>query len=504
MSFVRLERVSFAFRDSVPILDQIDLQLSQGWSGLVGENGAGKTTLLRLLAQELSPDSGRVHVEPAGARIALCPQVLEKPGTDVEALAERADGEARRLKAQLGLDAEGLSRWSTLSPGQRKRWQVGAALARDPDVVLLDEPTNHMDAEARELLVAALRRFRGIGLLVSHDRALLEALADRTVRVVRGRVEVFALPYSKARAAWEAQAREAFCRRSCAQEEARRASRKLADARREREAAEQSLSNRGRAPKDREARSMGAKNLRGWAEARLGRQVRRQRESAERAAEAIPRVSVEADLGRSVFLGFERAPRPVLLSLDEPELRAGPALLLQDVKVQLRQGDRVRLEGFNGSGKSTLLAALCARSTLPPERLLLLPQELPSGAGAALLHEVRGLEREERGRVLSLAAALGADPARLLASEEPSPGEARKLWLALGLGRHAWAAVLDEPTNHLDLPTLERLEEALAAYPGAILLVTHDDHFAARCTRTVWRVDARRVETSRACREPRP
>ena len=71
----------------------------------------------------------------------------------------------------------------------------------------------------------------------------------------------------------------------------------------------------------------------------------------------------------------------------------------------------------------------------------------------------------------------------------------RKLLLALGLGRHAWALVLDEPTNHLDLPTVERLEEALAAYPGALLLVTHDEAFAARCSSMTWRIVAGRVET---------
>jgi ATPase subunit of ABC transporter with duplicated ATPase domains len=96
--------------------------------------------------------------------------------------------------------------------------------------------------------------------------------------------------------------------------------------------------------------------------------------------------------------------------------------------------------------------------------------------------------------VLSLVAALGSDPARLLASADPSPGEARKLCLALGLGRHAWALALDEPTNHLDLPTVERLEEALAAFPGAILLVTHDPAFAARCTVSRWKVGGGRVE----------
>jgi ATPase subunit of ABC transporter with duplicated ATPase domains len=195
-----------------------------------------------------------------------------------------------------------------------------------------------------------------------------------------------------------------------------------------------------------------------------------------------------------VFLVYERAPRPVLLSLDLEEVGAGPAPLLRDVHVRLRREDRVWLEGPNGAGKSTLLAALRERATLPPERVLHLPQELPAGAGAQLLAEVRDLPDEVRGRVLSLVGALGTDPARLLASADPSPGEARKLLLALGMGRHAWALLLDEPTNHLDLPTLERLEEALVAYPGALLLVTHDAQLAARCTASRWHVDHGRVE----------
>jgi ATPase subunit of ABC transporter with duplicated ATPase domains len=82
---------------------------------------------------------------------------------------------------------------------------------------------------------------------------------------------------------------------------------------------------------------------------------------------------------------------------------------------------------------------------------------------------------------------------RLLASPSPSPGEARKLALALGLAQHAWCVVLDEPTNHFDLPSIERLEEALAAYPGALVLVSHDDAFATRLTTRSWRIHEGRI-----------
>jgi ATPase subunit of ABC transporter with duplicated ATPase domains len=163
--------------------------------------------------------------------------------------------------------------------------------------------------------------------------------------------------------------------------------------------------------------------------------------------------------------------------------------------VVVRRHDRLRMEGVNGSGKSTFLRALLAGNKLPKDRLLFVPQELPTGRGEELLEEVRSLVPDDRGRVLSLVAALGTDPARLLASGAPSPGESRKLLLALGLARHVWGLVLDEPTNHLDLPTIERLEEALVAYPGAILLVTHDDHFARRCTQRTWRIEGQRIVT---------
>jgi ATPase subunit of ABC transporter with duplicated ATPase domains len=91
---------------------------------------------------------------------------------------------------------------------------------------------------------------------------------------------------------------------------------------------------------------------------------------------------------------------------------------------------------------------------------------------------------------LAIVAALGVDPDDLLASAHPSPGEARKLAIALGLGVGAWVMVLDEPTNHLDLPAVERIESALDAYPGALLVVTHDDTFGTRTTNTIWRLES--------------
>jgi ATPase subunit of ABC transporter with duplicated ATPase domains len=135
---------------------------------------------------------------------------------------------------------------------------------------------------------------------------------------------------------------------------------------------------------------------------------------------------------------------------------------------------------------------------VPSDRLLVLPQELDSAQELALLEAARALDPEARGRLFALVAALGVEPRRLLESQRPSPGEARKLALALGLARRAWLLVLDEPTNHLDLPSIERLEDALAAYPGALVLATHDPALAARCTNLCWRIRERRVDVEGA------
>jgi ATPase subunit of ABC transporter with duplicated ATPase domains len=257
---------------------------------------------------------------------------------------------------------------------------------------------------------------------------------------------------------------------------------------------------------DNEARSMAAKNLARWAEARAGRTVQVVREELERARGEVPAIERDRTLGGKVFATYERAPHPVLFHLDEDELHAAPNrdhVVLRDVRLTIGRDDRVRIVGDNGAGKTTLLRALLSSRR---DGVLYLPQELPPDEAAALVVRLRSLDEQERGRVLAVFSALGSDPERVLAHRKGdplpienkaalSPGEARKLALAMGLGRHVWALVLDEPTNHLDLPTIERLEHALVAYPGCVVVVTHDDAFAQVVTNRMLRVTGGAVMT---------
>ncbi|MFO0744223.1 MAG: ATP-binding cassette domain-containing protein [Myxococcota bacterium] len=187
---ISLEAVAYA-HGPTPIFEGLDLVLAPGWTGLVGPNGAGKTTLLRLIAGELRPDSGSLRLTPRDARVAWLVQVLDHPTPAIAAFAEDDARDAVRRRAELELAPRDLARWPSLSPGERRRWQLGAALDAAPDVLLLDEPEGHLDAGGRALLVRALRSFGGIGVLVAHDRALLDAVTTTTVELRGGRARTF-------------------------------------------------------------------------------------------------------------------------------------------------------------------------------------------------------------------------------------------------------------------------------------------------------------------------
>ncbi len=495
MSSLHLSHLSFAYTSALPLFDGVDLDLGSGWTGIVGPNGSGKTTLLRLLAGELAPTRGSISTVPPNAVIALCRQRIDDPDGRIRSLAESWEGGAADLRGRLQLEPSDLERWSSLSPGERKRWQIAAALVAEPDILVADEPTNHLDRQARDLLAAALGRFRGAGLLVSHDRRFLDELTERTVRLVPGRVELWSGGYSVAKRAWEAVEAETADSLQRAKATHKRTAARMARAARDRAGAEAQMIRERRTAsiKDHDTRGAMRTGRLAAVERMLGRRVEVLREAAKRTQQAVEAFDVSRSHGGSIGFTGEAAPKEWVVRLDLDRLEAGGVRLTGEIHLGVRRTDRIWVTGHNGAGKTTLLCELVAAAALPPERVLHLDQELSEEDARERLAAIRALDTERRGRVLALVSLLGVDPDRLLASDDPSPGEARKITMAYGLATEAWLIVLDEPTNHLDLPSIERLEEALDGYSGALVLVTHDDALAARLTTTEWRIEGGEV-----------
>jgi ATP-binding cassette, subfamily F, member 3 len=466
---------------------------------LAGPNGAGKTTLLRQLAGQVSIDGGELALQK-GTRIALHDQrppalspsplreyvlsgtadlaaveeelrTLEnamaagdhEPATmrrysEAQARLEHAGGYDWRDRAAavvrgLGFTDADLDRpLSTFSGGELTRASLARALASQPDLLLLDEPTNHLDIESLEWLEAMLKTLDAAVILVAHDRWFLEAVTTAVLELEGGKSVYFP-------GAWHVWRREA----------AARAIHQAKTAIRQAEQIE-----------------------------RLERFVERFRYKASKARQAqmkikqikkLEAVRVYKPEERKRGLGFEflkpaRSGRDVAV-VEDLSLRAGDKELLQHASFAIERGEHVALVGPNGSGKTTLLETLLGQREAAGGKL-----RLGHGVEAAYFSQHEA-ELDERGSVLDAAMSgtgLKRPEAQNLLGRflfsgwdehekrvaVLSGGERRRLALAIAVASGANFLVLDEPTNHLDLESREALEAALEAFPGTVLLVSHD------------------------------
>jgi ATPase subunit of ABC transporter with duplicated ATPase domains len=484
--FLQFSDVTFYY-DAVgsPIFDRLSFECHDGWTGVIGANGSGKTTLLRLACRELTPQSGCVR---SSSGVIYCPQRTDDPPHELNNFLDANDAEAATLRRQLLTQADWAGRWSSLSHGERKRAQIAVALWGRPAVFALDEPTNHIDVEARRLLATALHSFKGVGLLVSHDRELLDALCRRCLSLHPPHVVMRPGGYTEGAALQEAERQRAMLLHAQARRELQRLRREAVERRQEAARADRKRSKRNLAPGDSDGREKIDRARVTGKDGKAGRLLSQLDGRLRQAEQSLKSIHIERERSLGIHMRGEPIGRRMLFQLPEGALELGPDRTLSYPRLEMERDSRVAIMGPNGSGKTTLVRHILANLELPGDRTVYLPQEVPALRGVEVIAETRRLPAGQLGDVMSYVSRLGSDPERLLETQQPSPGEVRKLMLALGVSRKPHLIVMDEPTNHLDLPSIECLEEALDACLCGLLLVSHDLYFLRRLCRTRWEI----------------
>ena len=516
-SAISLRDVSLEWPDGSSALSHLTVSFGVGRIGVVGANGSGKSTLLKIIAGELAPTSGSVRVT---AETAYLPQdlILRSDATVADLLGIRArtdalaaiergstdpgdydtlgddwdvEARARQVLAEAGLEDLGLNRdVDTLSGGEVILTAIAGLRLREAPITLLDEPTNNLDRDARSRLHGLVRDWPGTILIVSHDTALLE-LMDTTAELHDHTVTVFGGPLSEYREYIRS-------RQESAQQDLRSAQQDLKVQQRQRLDTETKVARRSRYGKTNTnlpkillgARKRGAQETAGRLRTEGDHKIDDARRAVENAAELV------------------RDDKHIRIELPDPDVPAGRRLAeihSGDTTIVIAGPERVALTGANGVGKTSLLRTLWkpeppdngpyavahtdhigylaqrlddlddtasvldnVRSAVPgvPPNLVRARLAQFLLRGDAVDRPVGGLSGGERFRVALARLLLATPPVQLL--------------------------VLDEPTNNLDLDSVDQLVEALSAYRGGMLVVSHDDEFLARLgiSRSLVLVDA--------------
>jgi ATP-binding cassette subfamily F protein 3 len=501
---LRITDISYSV-DGRPLIENATAVIPTGHKvGLVGRNGTGKTTLFRLIRGELTLDGGTIEL-PRAARIGGVAQ--EAPGTDISLLdtvlaadterasllaeaehahdahriaeiqtrladidAWSAEGRATAILKGLGFtDEETRMPCADFSGGWRMRVALAAVLFSAPDLLLLDEPTNYLDLEGALWLEAYLVKYPHTVIIVSHDRELLNRsvgailhLEDRKLTFYSGPYDQFARQRAEKRALMASAAKKQDLKRAHLQAFVDRFKAKASKA--------------------------------------------KQAQSRVKMLEKMETIRVPEDAARTVFTFPEpEALSPPIITTEDAAVGYGNRIVLHGLNLRIDQDDRIALLGRNGEGKSTLSKFLSGRLTAARGRMVT-SSKLRIGFFAQ--HQVEELrvdetplqhilrERPEEGQARARARLAGFGLMAAQAETEVgrlSGGQKARLSLLLATLPAPHLLILDEPTNHLDIESREALVEALTAYTGAVILVSHDMHLLSLVADRLWLVKDGRV-----------
>ena len=456
------------------LLDGCSLAIGEGEKiGLIGINGTGKSTLLKVMAGIDPPDSGIV-TRTGGVRVAYLPQnplfdgettvlqqvmkgvaIDEERAKDAKVIQQADEYQCKSILNQLGL-GDYDQKIAQLSGGQKRRVALACALAAEAEVLILDEPTNHIDSEMVDWLEGYLKRFQGALLMVTHDRYFLERVVNRIVELDHGKLYSYPANYSQ------------YLELKAQREEMALAT----------ERKRQSLYRKELAWIQRGARARSTKA-----------QFRVDRFEQLKNSEYVPDQSKLEVSALSSRLGRK------IIEIDNISKAFDGKQLVRDFSYNLLRGDRIGIIGPNGYGKTTLVRMICG--LLEPDsgtivrgdtvKIGYFSQESFIGEefdpSVKAVDYIRSISQEIQTPEGTLSASQMMEkflfPSELQYTEigRLSGGECRRLYLLRVLMEAPNVLVLDEPTNDLDIETLAVLEDYLESFPGVVIAVSHDRYF---------------------------
>lgn len=456
------------------VLDNVSFFLNEGDKvGIIGINGTGKSTLLRILAGADEPDSGNV-IRTNGVRISYLPQIPEfaESGSVLEQVMLHLPDdlkESKEFEAKSILGKFGITDYSrdigTLSGGERRRAGIASALIQPSDVLLIDEPTNHIDNETVSLLEEQLKKYRGAIVMVTHDRYFLNSITRKIVEVDRGQLFEYNGNYGfyleqKAQREADAEAKE-------------RKNRTLY--RREYEWIKRGARARGTKSKDRIERFHELENREKPVE-----------------TEKLQMQSVSSRLGKKT------------IEIDNISKSVNGRKLISDFSCILPRNARIGIVGHNGAGKTTLIRMLTGELA-PDSGNIIVGDTVNTGYFSQECENMdvsqRVIEyiRETADHIQTPDGTVTA--AQMLERflftpelqwnriEKLSGGERKRLYLLKVLMTAPNILLLDEPTNDLDIATLTILEDYLSNFSGAVIAISHDRYFLDKMADEIWELD---------------
>lgn len=453
------------------ILDNVSFFLNEGDKvGVIGINGTGKSTLLRILAGKDKPDSGAV-IRTSGVKISYLPQIpeFEEHGSVLKQvmlhlpadLKESKEFEAKSILGKFGI-TDCTKDISDLSGGERRRAGIAAALIQPSDILLIDEPTNHIDNETVQLLEEHLKKYRGAIVMVTHDRYFLNSITHKIIEVDKGNIFECNGNYNtylehKAQREVDAETKE-------------RKNRTLY--RQELEWIRRGVRARGTKSKDRIERFYELEN-------------RKKLEETEK----LQLKSVSSRLGKKT------------IELENISKSIGNKKLINNFSCILSRDARIGIVGHNGIGKSTLIKMMAGRLSQDSGTITIgdtvqigyFSQEYesmnPSQKVIEYIKETADNIKTVDGTVSAekmLERFLFTPELQWNKIEKLSGGERKRLYLLKILMTAPNILLLDEPTNDLDIETLTILEDYIANFSGAVIAISHDRYFLDKIAKEIW------------------